>query len=45
MEKHPPKHIGVVAIEKEAFGSPTTKVAKFIVCVYLLSCVVWGFVL
>ena len=24
-----PLHFGVVAIEKEAFGSPSTKVAKF----------------
>ena len=30
----PPLHLGVVAIEKEAFGSPSTKVANF---TYLLS--------
>ena len=29
MEKHPPLHIGVVAIEKGAFGLPSTKVANF----------------
>ena len=29
MEKHPPLHCGVVAIEKGAFGSPSTKVANF----------------
>ena len=29
MELHPPIHFGVVAIEKEAFGSPSTKVANF----------------
>ena len=27
MEYHPPLHLGVVAIEKEAFGSPSAKVA------------------
>ena len=27
--KHPPLHLSVVAIEKEAFGSPSTTVAKF----------------
>ena len=25
----PPLHLGVVAIEKEAFGSPTTRVVNF----------------
>ena len=28
MEQHPPLHLGVVAIEKGALGSPSTKVAK-----------------
>ena len=27
--EHPPLHIDIVAIEKEAFGSPTTMVANF----------------
>ena len=29
MESHPPLHLGVVAIEKGAFGSSLTKVASF----------------
>ena len=29
MEYRPPLHLGVVAIEKGAFGSPSTKVANF----------------
>ena len=29
MEKRPPLHRGVVAIEKGAFESPSTKVANF----------------
>ena len=29
MELHPPLHLGVVAIEKGAFGSHLTKVANF----------------
>ena len=29
MELRPPLHLGVVAIEKGAFGSPATKVANF----------------
>ena len=29
MEEHPPVHLGVVATEKGAFGSPSTKVANF----------------
>ena len=29
MELCPPLHHGVVAIEKSAFGSPSTKVANF----------------
>ena len=29
MELCPPLHLGVVAIEKGAFGSPSTKVANF----------------
>ena len=33
MEKRPPLHLGVVAIEKGAFGSPSTMVANF----YLLT--------
>ena len=44
MEKHPPLHLGVVAIEKGAFGSPLTKVTKFtllyisLLCVLLKNC-------
>ena len=35
MELRPPLHIGVVAIEKGAFGLPSTKVANLNkVCVY-----------
>ena len=30
MEWSPPLHLGVEAIEKGAFGSPSTKVANFI---------------
>ena len=29
MELRPPLHLGVVAVEKEAFGSSSTKVANF----------------
>ena len=29
MDKRPPQHLGVVAIEKGDFGSPSTKVANF----------------
>ena len=29
MEQHPPLHLGIVAVEKGAFGSPSTKVANF----------------
>ena len=29
MEQRPPLNFGVVAIEKSAFGSPSTKVANF----------------
>ena len=29
MESHPFLHLGVVAIEKGTFGSPTTKVTNF----------------
>ena len=29
MELRPPLHLGVVAIEKGAFGSPSTKVANY----------------
>ena len=35
--KRPPSHLDVVAIEKGAFGSPSTKVAKFTISVYLVS--------
>ena len=28
MEQHPPLHLGVVAIEKGTFGSPSTKVGN-----------------
>ena len=33
-------HLGVVAIEKEAFGSPSTKVANFtyVLFIYLFDC-------
>ena len=31
MEYRPPLHLGVVAIEKGAFGSPSTEVAKNLV--------------
>ena len=30
MEKRPPLQLGVVAIEKGAFGSPSAKVVNFI---------------
>ena len=33
MKKRPPLHLSVVAIEKGAFGLPSTKVAKFIFCI------------
>ena len=29
MEYHPPLHLGVVAIEKGAFESPSTKITNF----------------
>ena len=29
MEFHPPQHLSVVAIEKQAFVSPTIKIANF----------------
>ena len=29
MMQHPPLHLGVVTIEKGAFGSPSTKVSNF----------------
>ena len=29
MEYHPPLHLGVVAFEKVAFGSPSTVIANF----------------
>ena len=39
MELCPPLLLSVVAIEKEAFGSPLTKMANF---TYLLSLVTWN---
>ena len=36
MDKRPPLHIGVVAIEKGFFGSPSIKVANF---TYLQICI------
>ena len=40
MEKHPPLRPIVEAIEKGAFGSPSTKVANF-TCKYIWSAVIW----
>ena len=37
--KHLHRHLGVVAIEKGAFGSPSTKVADF---TYLYIYITWG---
>ena len=37
MELRPPLHLGVVAIEKGAFESPTTKVVNFTYLLYFLS--------
>ena len=37
MKKRPPLHLGVVAIEKEAFGSQSTNVANLCVLLPLLS--------
>ena len=37
MELRLPQHLGVVAIEKGAFGSPLTKVDNLLLLVYLLS--------
>ena len=34
MEERPPLKLGVVAIEKGAFGSPLTKVTNFILFLY-----------
>ena len=31
----PPLHLGVVAIEKGAFGLPSTMVANFTLCMYI----------
>ena len=36
MEQRPPQHLSVVAIEKGAFGSPSTKVAKFTYLILIL---------
>ena len=33
MELHSPLHLGVVAIEKGAFWSPSTKVANFLLII------------
>ena len=33
MELRPPLHLGVVAIEKGAFGSPSTMVANFYIAI------------
>ena len=35
MEYHPPLHLGVVAIEKGAFGLPSTKVTNFTIYIYI----------
>ena len=35
MEKRPPLHLGAVAIEKEAFWSPSMKVANFTFYLYV----------
>ena len=37
MELHLPLHLGVVAIEKGAFRSPSTKVANFTTYLYIYS--------
>ena len=37
MELRPPPHQGVVAIEKGAFGSPSTKVANFTYLLFVIS--------
>ena len=33
--ERPPLHLGVVAIEKGAFGSPSTMVANFTLLIYI----------
>ena len=37
MEKRPPIHLGVLAIEKGAFRSPSTKVVNFIIIIIIIS--------
>ena len=32
---HPPLHLGVVAIEKRAFGSPSTMVGQLTIYIYI----------
>ena len=42
MKKHPPLHLSVVAIEKGAFGSPSTTVANFTYFISLkVNIIVW----
>ena len=36
MEWCPPQHLGVVAIEKGVFGSPSTKIASFTYLMYII---------
>ena len=35
MELRPPQHLGEVAIEKGAFGSPSTEVVNFTLYIYI----------
>ena len=35
MKYRPPEHLGVVAIEKGAFGSPLTKVTNLYIYIYI----------
>ena len=43
MELSPPLHLGVIAIEKGAFGSPLTKVTNFtyIIGIYYIIYIIW----
>ena len=34
-ESSPPQHLGLVAIEKGTFGSPSTTVTNFTLCIYI----------
>ena len=38
---NPPRHFGVVAIEKEAFGSLSTKVVNFFYLLYIKTKNIW----